>query len=110
MKKPIILLAVTALFASAFALGNFAPVFTAKYKVGKDSKLAKAACGVCHASAKGGKLNPYGEDLKAALKAAGTKKLTAEILEKVEKLDSNKNGVKNIDEIKKDMLPGAPKA
>ena len=55
MKKTIILLAVTALFASAFALGNFVPVFAAKYKVGKDSKLAKAACAVCHASAKGGK-------------------------------------------------------
>lgn len=109
MKKPLILLAVSVLFATAFALGNFVPVFTTKYKISKDSKLGKATCMICHTSLKGGKLNPYGEDIKAEMKKEGTHKLTAEVLEKVEKLDSNKNGVKNIDEIKKDQLPGAKK-
>ncbi|MBS1722896.1 MAG: hypothetical protein JSS66_08085 [Armatimonadetes bacterium] len=90
----------------AMALSAYSKVFQEKYHVKEGSALAKAACGVCHVGAKGGKLNAYGKDVQAAMKAAGSKKVTAAILAKVEGLDSNKNGVKNIDEIKKDHNPG----
>jgi hypothetical protein len=105
MKRSLYIIVAAALFTSAFALGTFSPVFAKKYSVKKDSNLGKAGCLVCHASAKGGKLNPYGKDLKEAL--GDSKKLTSEVLAKIESKDSNGNGIKNIDEIKADKLPGA---
>jgi methylmalonyl-CoA mutase cobalamin-binding domain/chain len=66
--------------------------------------LSKAACSVCHVGVKGGKLNPYGTDMKEAL--AGSKKLTPEVLKKIEAKDSDGDGMKNIDEIKADRNPG----
>ncbi|MBS1704999.1 MAG: hypothetical protein JST40_03935 [Armatimonadetes bacterium] len=95
------------ILASAMAMSASVKVFETKYGVKPASNLGKAKCGVCHAGAKGGKaLNSYGKDLAAAMKAANTKKLTADILAKVEGLDSNKNGKKNVDEIKADVNPG----
>ena len=93
--------------AMAMSFGMFSKPFEANYKVAKGSELNKAACGVCHAGAKGGKLNGYGADLAAAMKAKSSKKLTPEILAMVESKDSDGDGVKNIDEIKKDKNPGA---
>lgn len=90
----------------ALSLSAFSKVFDEKYHVKEGSNLNKAACAVCHVKAKGGKLNAYGKDLSAAMKADGSKKLTAAILGKVEKLDSDKDGKKNIDEIKADTNPG----
>ncbi len=95
--------------AMAMSLSSFSKTFDEVYKVKKGSNLSTAACGVCHVKKTGGKLNAYGHDLQVALKAAGAKKVTAEILAKVENLDSNKNGKKNIDEIKGDCNPGAEK-
>ncbi len=109
MKKLTMLTALLVLAAFSTALSGFVKTFNDNYKVNKDSNIGKAACMTCHTTAKGGKLNPYGQDLMAAMKAADTKKLTPEILKKVEPLDSNKNGVKNIDEIKADKLPGQEK-
>ncbi len=106
MKRLILTTGLFTAVASVYALATFTSVFAAKYSVAKTSNLGKLGCAVCHAGPKGGKLNAYGNDLKAALKAANTKKLTAGILEKVEGLDSNKNGVKNGDEIRKDHAPG----
>ncbi|MCB8931831.1 MAG: hypothetical protein H6534_00150 [Chthonomonadaceae bacterium] len=88
------------------AFGTFSKPFATQYKIDKSSALGKAGCGVCHATAKGGKLNPYGLDLQKAMKVAKTKKLTPEVLKKIESLDSDKDGVKNLDEIKKDRNPG----
>ncbi|MCB8931823.1 MAG: hypothetical protein M9921_02805 [Fimbriimonadaceae bacterium] len=95
-----------ALAVFAFALSTFSKVFATTYKVEKDSALGKAACMVCHVSAKGGKLNSYGLELDKAMAEAKTKKMTIEILKKVEQLDSDGDGVKNIDEIKGDRMPG----
>lgn len=95
------------LAATAMALPPMGKVFQTTYKVGKDSALKKADCGVCHVGKKT-KLNPYGEDLKTAL--GDSKTLTEEILKKVEDKDSDKDGVKNIDEIKAGKLPGDPKS
>lgn len=93
-------------FAMAMALTAFSKVFQEKYHVKKGSNLEVAACMVCHVKEKGGKLNSYGKDIATAMKAANTTKMTPAILAKVENLDSNKNGKKNIDEIKADKNPG----
>lgn len=107
MKRLLYVCCAATLVASAMALGSFSKPFADKYGVKPGSTLGKAACGVCHASPKGGKLNPYGKDLAAALKAANSKKLTPAILTGVEGKDSDGDGKKNIDEIKADSNPGA---
>ncbi|MCB8931832.1 MAG: hypothetical protein M9921_02760 [Fimbriimonadaceae bacterium] len=95
-----------ALACIALALGTYTKVFVTQYKVDASSALGKAGCAACHMSKTDLKLNPYGKDLAEQLKKEGTKKLTPAILAKVEALDSDKDGVKNIDEIKKGELPG----
>lgn len=90
----------------ATSLSIYSKPFHAAYKVDKGSNLDKAACGVCHTGAKGGKLNGYGVDLQEVMKAEKTKKLTPALLGKIESKDSDGDGVKNIDEIKKDSNPG----
>ncbi len=100
MKRTIAVVFGLGLVFSACALSTFVSVFNETYKVGKDSTLGKAKCMVCHTSAKGGKLNGYGLDVKAA----GGKKVTAAVLKQVEN-KKNKAGVKYIDNIKKDKLP-----
>jgi hypothetical protein len=87
----------------------FVPTFTAKYKVTPGTPLAQSPCASCHIGMSP-KLNPYGLDLQKAMKAAKAPVLTAAILAKVEKLDSDKDGVKNIVEIKAGTLPGDPKS
>jgi len=107
MKKLMITAAGLATLAiSAIALGGFMVTFDKTYAVEKDSVLGKSKCMVCHTDKAGKKLNLYGADLQKAMKAAGSKKLTAAIIKAVEQMDSNGNGKKNIDEIKADALPG----
>ncbi|MDR3691418.1 MAG: hypothetical protein P4L46_18710 [Fimbriimonas sp.] len=106
MKRTISILALVALGACALPTTASWKVFQAKYKIEKESKIGTATCLNCHLSKKGGKLNPYGLDLKAALKAESTKKLTPEILAKVEGLDSTKSGKTNIAKIKADIVVG----
>ena len=50
-------------------------------------------------------LNAYGKDVQ---KAAAGKALDEKILRAIEKLDSDKDGASNIDEIKAGTLPGDP--
>lgn len=104
MRKLALLIGVLGLTVGTFGFGTFGPIFVKQYGIKPDSTLGKAKCGVCHASAKGGKLNAYGEDLKTTL--GSSKKLTADTLKAVEGKDSNKNGAKNIDDIKADKIPG----
>ena len=96
--------------ASVSAISSFLKVFDETYKPAKESQLFKGKCLACHTAMKTKKnpLNPYGQDLKAAL--AGSKKLTAEVLHKIDELDSDKDGAKNIDEIKAGTMPGDPKS
>lgn len=67
---------------------------------------AKPKCGSCHVKAMPKKgevdVNAYGKDLTA------TKKDGKYDFAKIEKLDSDKDGVSNIDEIKKGTNPGDP--
>lgn len=104
MKRTMISVFVLGFALLVWATGPMGKTFEAKYGVKAGSKLAAAKCGVCHASAKGGKLNPYGADLKT--KMVG-KKLTNENLAAVEGMDSDKDGKTNLAEIKADSLPGA---
>jgi mono/diheme cytochrome c family protein len=105
MRKTLTTLSLAALGVLAIAGPAWVGLFEKTYDVKAGSNLKKAKCAVCHT--KGKELNAYGEDLKKAL--GGAKKLTPEILAKVEALDSDKDGVKDIDEIKKGSLPGDAK-
>lgn len=96
------------LASAAFALPAMESAFYTNYKTAKTSNIKKADCVLCHVAKGKIKLNPYGEDIKKAL--AGSKTLTPEILKQVESLDSDKDGISNIDEIKADSLPGDPKS
>lgn len=104
MKKLITTAVLGGLAVSAMTLGAFTGVFTSTYKVKPGGTLDKAKCGICHVG-RSAKLNPYGQDMAKAMKAASAKKPTPEILKQLENLDSNGNKVKNIDEIKADKLP-----
>lgn len=106
MKRAALTAVVSMVAVGAMALATFVGVFNSTYKVPKDSPLGKAGCMVCHMTAKGGKLNPYGADLAKQTHPAGGKKLTAEMLKKIEGLDSDGDGMSNADEIAKGRLPG----
>ncbi len=106
MKRFLTLSGLAACSVVALALASFNSVFTKTYNIPADSPLAKASCAVCHVKKFGGKLNAYGKDMQVVMKAANTKKLTAEILHKIDNLDSTKTGTKNIDKIKAGKNPG----
>jgi hypothetical protein len=99
-------LGLMALGGSAMALPAMLKVFESTYKVPANSNLHKASCAICHIQPP--TLNPYGKDLKKLVDASGKKILTPEMLKKIEKLDSDKDGFTNIAEIKADTLPGDP--
>lgn len=91
------------LAAIVMAMGSFTSVFKKTYDLDAKSKVAAAGCLTCHEKKSGGKLNAYGTDLQKAMK--GSKKLTPEMLHAIDKLDSNKNGKSNADDIKAGNLP-----
>ena len=110
MKKKSATAVVLVLFAIAMTSTVLATLdnqkqFAAKYPDAKP--LAK--CSTCHTKAlpkKDGdhELNPYGADLKKTMDPKDEKKTL--LFDKVEKLDSDGDGVANIDEIKKGTNPG----
>lgn len=107
MKRSFASLGLAAVVTFAVGLVSFGPVFNQKYGIKPDSKLGKARCAVCHIGM-GPKVNAYGRDMAKAL--GGAKKLTPDMLVKVEGLDSDGDGVKNLAEIKGDANPGDPKS
>ncbi|MGQ9542125.1 MAG: hypothetical protein ACUVTY_13690 [Armatimonadota bacterium] len=96
------------LMVTALATPKYFVVCKKTYPAVPNSELAKAKCTVCHM--KGKELNVYGKDVDKVLKEKKTKELTAEILKSIEKLDSDKDGVSNGDELKAGTLPGDPKS
>lgn len=106
MKRTLTAMLVLGAASLAMTLGSFSTVFHKVYNVDKGSNLDKANCLVCHVKKSGGKLNPYGTDLQKEMKEEKSRKITPEILKAVEKLDSNKNGKTNLEDIKADKLPG----
>jgi hypothetical protein len=85
--------------------------FVAKYP---DAKASLGKCSTCHVKALPKKedheMNPYGKDVqtKAVVDPKAEKKTYK--FEKIEGLDSDGDGVKNIDEIKAGTNPGDPKS
>ncbi|MFY9232967.1 MAG: hypothetical protein WAO58_00740 [Fimbriimonadaceae bacterium] len=103
-------LSIGSLLSMGFIALAFAPavkVFDTTFNVKAGSVLGKARCQTCHDSKSGGKkLNPYGKDLQNVMKQAGSKSVTSELLLKIGSLDSDKDGIKNAEEIKEDRMPG----
>lgn len=100
-----ILVVSTALSASA--LPTFTKTVKDTYAIPTNGQLDKAKCSLCHTSlAKGDTLNPFGASLETALDAQKTKKLTRDILARIESLDADKDGVSNLEELTADSLPG----
>ncbi|MDH7602683.1 MAG: hypothetical protein QHI38_11115 [Armatimonadota bacterium] len=99
------LLAVVLIAGTALATLKWQKAFNDLYKPSADSQIKKAKCALCHLDDKGKKgLNPYGKLLQKKKKAEpGSFKA-------VEKLDADKDGFSNIDEIKAGTLPGDPKS
>lgn len=79
--------------------------FQSTYNVKDGSNIHSQSCLNCHIGKKGGKLNAYGKELQALCKEAGTKKVTAAMLAKVEKLDAAGDGKTNISRINADKNP-----
>lgn len=101
--KTVFAITAAALFVTASAITGYVKVFSETYGVKTGSTLATTKCAICHVG-KTKKLNPFGQDVDKA--RAGAKKMTPEILHKTDDMDSDKDGVKNIDEINADKLPG----
>lgn len=93
---------------TAMATPKHMATFWKTYPTTKDKPVGKAKCVACHV--KGKELNDYGKDLQREMQARKTKDLTVEILRAVEKLDSDKDGASNGDELKAGTLPGDPKS
>jgi hypothetical protein len=102
-------LGLTTLASLAIALPPMVKDFETAYGIKKGSNLNKLGCAVCHIG-KTTKLNPYGLDMKKELEAAKTKQPSPEIFKSLEEMDSDKDGVKNLAEIKADTNPGDAKS
>lgn len=91
--------------AVAFALPTDATTFKQLYQPKDGTKLAAAGCLVCHDKLPATKtgLNPYGTDL-----AKQATPRTAAAFKAIEKLDSDKDGFTNLQEIQAGTLPGDP--
>jgi hypothetical protein len=103
VKIKVIAIILSLIAVSAFATIQWGDLFVKVYHPKSGTPLAKAGCVVCHNKAGSVALNPYGSSLKG-------KSVTLKSLRNVEKLDSDKDGVKNITEIKSGTLPGNPKS
>lgn len=79
------------------------------YAPKEGTDLARAVCLACHTKMPPTKseLNPYGKDLQGA--AAG-RPVDEKSFRAIEKLDSDKDGFSNLDELKAGTLPGDPKS
>jgi|GEM_PF-6340436 len=87
----------------AAALPDYQPTFTKLYSPKPETPIAKAGCLVCH-SDMAGKLNPYGVDLRKQ------KTRDAAAFKAIEQVDSDRDGVANLEEIKAGTLPGDPQS
>ena len=107
---------IAVLFVAAFCVGTTMlatldnqKAFVAKYP---DAKATLGKCSTCHVKSLPKKedheMNPYGKDVmtKAVVDAKAEKKEYK--FEKIEGLDSDGDGVKNIVEIKAGTKPGDP--
>lgn len=87
----------------AAAVPDYLATFSKLYSPEPETPVAKARCLVCH-SDMAGKLNPYGADFQKQ------KTRDAAAFKAIEKIDSDKDGVPNLEEIKAGTLPGDPQS
>ncbi len=90
----------------AFATPEQMSAFRLSLKLKEQSSLFKAGCITCHT--KPPEHNPFGKDLKIALKASGGNLITLQVIESIYAKDSDGDGWPNSDEIKQGFLPGDP--
>lgn len=102
-----VLLAVLATTASATP--TIRSTFLKTLNIKDTSKIARAQCALCHAGVPP-KLNPFGADLKKAMKAKNAHNFNLEVGKLIQNIDSDKDGFSNIAEIRADTLPGDPKS
>jgi hypothetical protein len=100
--------AIAAACSAAVATPVYTSTFTSTYGLKPGTRLGSVPCSACHVG-NAAPLNPYGKDILAAMKKAGSRKLTPAMLKSLDGLDSDKDGYKNVLEIKADHLPGDPK-
>jgi hypothetical protein len=74
------------------------------YGTKKDSHIFRSTCMLCHEKRSGRRLNKYGEDLRRAGKYG---RYEFKGYRAIEKLDSDKDGFTNGEEIGADKLPGS---
>ena len=102
-------LALIALVVSVAAVSAAKPpflkVFLSTYKINPNGKIAKAKCLNCHQPPAPPVRNAYGKAVQAAMAAAKSRMVTAEILKSVEKKDAG-DKVSYITKIKADKVPG----
>lgn len=109
-QRALTVLALVAMGTMALASIKMQGDFTKLVKPAPESELAKASCLVCHTAMGKKDLNGYGKDLAAALKAMKKKDLSQAVLNRIAKLDSDKDKVSNGDELKAGTNPGDPKS
>lgn len=95
----------------ASARPEFPPVVHQAYQLKPGGAVATAVdqCTFCHVPGGPPGLNPYGLDVRTALRRANARALTPAILHSIDNLDSNGDGIRNGLEIAGDKLPGAVK-
>jgi len=95
---------------AALAMPAFVKDFETFYKVDDKNALKKEGCAICHVSKTSFKYNSFGQDVKKVWAELKVKKFNADVAKKLDDLDSDKDGVKNVDEIKAGTLPGNEKS
>lgn len=103
------LISLTMLGGAVTALPVLRTDFLKLSGVKASSKVGSEQCTLCHLP-NGTKLNPFGLDMQKSMKAAKTRKLTAQVIKQLATLDSDKDKFTNEREWKADTLPGDPKS
>jgi hypothetical protein len=90
---------------------NNQKAFVTKYP---DAKASLGKCSTCHVKSLPKKedheMNPYGKDVQTKAVVDPKAEMKTYAFEKIEALDSDGDGAKNIDEIKAGTNPGDPKS
>lgn len=94
----------------AMAMPTFIKDFQSFYKIDGKNALMKESCNICHVSKTSFKFNVFGQDIKKIWGELKVKKFNADVAKKLDDLDSDKDGVKNVEEIKAGTLPGDDKS
>ncbi len=97
-------LATCALSSVAMATPEQMEAFHGTMKLKESSRLFKAECMSCHT--KPPEHNPYGKDVRSALKSSGKEVITLELIRSLDLKDSDGDGWPNGEEIEQDFLPG----